>query len=110
MYSIVAVVIAASPFIPFILRRGFGSNFRVATCIACFFALVFGLILAIIIWELVETRGAVGARGEGSPLAMIVAMTIVALLVFCPWLLTAIRGLRSWNLIISEHDAPSNGG
>jgi len=110
VYSVVAVVVSAAPFLPFILRQGLSSNLRVAACIACVFALAFGVILAVFAKEFVETGGAEGPRGEGSPLAIVVAMTLFALIFFCPWLLTAIRGLQTWSQMkISEQAVPSDG-
>ena len=94
--SVVAIAISAAPFLPFILRHGFASNLKIAVYVACIFSLAFGAILTAVFGEFVQTGGAQGPRGEGSPLAIIVAMTFFALLFFCPWLLTALRGLRSW--------------
>lgn len=82
--------------LPMIWKGGIGANLRWAIVTAIVVAVGFSFMLIAAYMEFVETGGAEGPRGEGSPLAIILAMAMFAALFQGPWLLTALRGMRVW--------------
>lgn len=93
----VAIVLTAIARLPRWRAGGIASNRRLAIVISIGFTvlLVTGAILLFL--EFLETQGE-GPKGEGSPLAFIIAMVMFALVYLCPWLLTALRGIGLWNV------------
>jgi hypothetical protein len=65
--------------------------------IAAIFAIATGSMVALGFLDFVQTGGGEGPKGEGSPLANMAALAFGAAVGFCPWLLTALRGLPHWN-------------
>ncbi|MCW1886379.1 hypothetical protein OKA04_16700 [Luteolibacter flavescens] len=89
---LVVVGIAISP----ILRPGgILGCLKLSVAIASGIAGLAGVSLLADFVYLASTRGGEGPRGEGSPMQGIAAMMFVALLFFCPWLITALRGIAA---------------
>lgn len=88
----IGLALACMPLIPILLKGGISSHKRLAWGISVLMVLLIGSILADMRLHFYETSGE-GPNGEGSPLAFIIAMVFFSILFFCPWLLTAIRGL-----------------
>jgi len=91
-----AAFVGVIPFLPIRLRGGLDRNWRVAVSISVLLAAGFTALLGFIFFEFVRTEGLEGPKGEGSPVAVIIAMVFFAITVQCPWLLTALRGIRFW--------------
>lgn len=110
----IAILVGAVPFVPFRLRGGLDRNWRMAIIISVLFAIGFTGLLGFIFFEFVRTKGLEGPNGEGAPGAVIFAMVFFAITVQCPWLLTALRGMRCWkshmkssNLLQSNQPIPN---
>ncbi len=89
------VLVVVGIVLPLIWQKGIGTNLRWAIVTATVTAVGFSILLVAVL-EFVATGGAEGPRGEGSPLAIILAMAMFAALFQGPWLLTALRGMRVW--------------
>lgn len=89
--------------VPLRLKGGLPHHVRLATGISIAFACLTAVPLVAAYGYFVSTRGGEGPMGEGSPLAFILAMLSFGLIVFCPWLLTSLRGLRA----LREASAPA---
>ena len=100
--GIVAALIAAVPFIPILLSGGLDQHRRLAIGISVLLAAGFTTIQVFFHIEFVRTKGFEGPNGEGAPGAAIIGMVFFGVLFLCPWLLTALRGLRLWNVPIQE--------
>lgn len=96
-YAAIPTLVAAVPFVPILRQGGVEGNRRLSICISGSLASAFAIFLGSIFLEFIGTKGGEGPNGEGSPLAIITAMTFFATLFVCPWLLTALRGMRLWN-------------
>jgi len=89
------LALAAAAMIPILLKGGIAEHPKLAFAIATGLAMIFGGAVCLVFIEFVATRGGEGPNGEGSPLAVIIAMAFFALVFFCPWLLTAFRGFAA---------------
>ena len=78
--------------IPLCRKGGIQAHVRLAIWVSAGLALVFGAMLCGFFIAFVVTKGGEGPAGEGAPGAMLVGMLFFAVFVFCPWLLTALRG------------------
>ncbi len=100
--GIVAALIAAVPFIPVLRSGGLDQNRRLAIGISVLLAAGITTIQVFFHIEFVRTEGFEGPNGEGAPGAAIIGMVFFGVLFLCPWLLTALRGLRLWKLKTQE--------
>ena len=89
------LALSTAAMIPILLKGGIGEHLKLAFTIATGLAMIFGVVVCLVFIEFVSTRGGEGPNGEGSPLAVIIALAFFALVFFCPWLLTALRGFTS---------------
>jgi len=96
MFSIGMLLAVAMIILPAAWRGGVLKNLKWAIVTAAVAATAFTVMIAGAFVEFVETGGAEGPRGEGSPLAIIFAMCLGVTLFQGPWLLTALRGVRLW--------------
>jgi hypothetical protein len=87
--------LALAAMIPILLKGGIGEHPKLAFAMATGLAMIFGGAVCLGFIEFVATRGGEGPNGEGSPLAVIIAMAFFGLVFFCPWLLTALRGIAA---------------
>ena len=94
---LVASALIAFPWVPIRLRGGLLGNLRLAVIFSVILAMVLGSFQILVFCEFVRSGGGEGPKGEGSPGAMICAMIFFAALFFCPWLITALRGLSLWH-------------
>lgn len=93
-----AVLASALSLVPILRSGGIDRHRRSAVAISMCFATGFATIQGFVFIEFVRTNGFEGPNGEGAPGAAISAMVFFALLIVCPWLLTALRGMRLWNI------------
>ena len=105
LIGIVVLLIAAVPRIPILRSGGLDQNRRLAIGISVSLAAGFATIQIFFFVEFVRTEGLEGPNGEGAPGAVIIAMLLFAVLILCPWLLTALRGLRFSNLQLQEAES-----
>ena len=96
-FAVVALSVALVALFPIFWRGGILVNPRLSISIAAIFAIVTGGMVASSFLEFVQTGGSEGPKGEGSPLANMIAIAFGAAVGFCPWLLTTLRGLPHWN-------------
>ncbi|MES2477248.1 MAG: hypothetical protein V4640_15795 [Verrucomicrobiota bacterium] len=94
MISLSAVALAL---FPIFWRGGILANPRLSISMAAIFAIATGSMLIMGFLDFVQTGGGEGPKGEGSPLANMIALAFGAAVGFCPWLLTTLRGLPHWN-------------
>ena len=107
-YSALPIVIILIIITPILRRGGITANPRTAICISMSLATLF-LISAITMFIEFSITTGEGPKGEGAPLAFILAMVLFALVFLCPWLLIALRGIRLWNYKnIAEQGAAGN--
>lgn len=81
---------------PMVKRGGLVGNLRTAIRISAVFTLATGTLIGMAFADFVQTGGGEGPRGEGSPLANIIAIAFGALLTVIPWLITTLRGAAHW--------------
>ena len=96
-FAIIGLSIALVALFPIFWRGGILANPRLSFSIAAIFAIVTGSMVAMSFLDFVQTGGGEGSKGEGSPLASLIALAFGAAIGFCPWLLTTLRGLSYWN-------------
>ena len=95
--AVISLAVGSIALLPIFRAGGIPGNTRLATRLAVIFAIVTGCMIASGFIGFIETRGGEGPNGEGSPLANMIALAFGAVFGFCPWLLTAFRGLPHWN-------------
>jgi hypothetical protein len=95
--SLTALFVGGVPFPPIRLNGGLDRNWRIAVGIATFFATGFTALLGFVFLEFVRTKGLEGPTGEGAPGAAIFAMVFFAITIQCPWIITALHGVRGWS-------------
>jgi hypothetical protein len=99
------LLVGLLPFLPLLLRGGLDHHWRFAFWISVLLALVSTGLLGFLFVEFIRSNGLEGPQGEGAPGAVVFAMLFFALTVQCPWLVTALRGMRLWrNGINNEQD------
>jgi len=91
------LAVAATALFPIFWRGGILANPRLSISMAAIFAIATGSFVGLAFLDFVLTGGGEGPNGEGSPLASMIALAFGAAVGFCPWLLTALRGLPHWN-------------
>lgn len=91
-FGVAILMIFGTALFPMLRKGGIPGRPRLALGIASGLTILFGMLLLCGGWDFVHTGGSEGPNGEGSPLAGIIAMALFAILFFCPWLLTTIRG------------------
>ena len=106
------LALSTAAVIPILLKGGIAEHPKLAFAMATGLAMIFGGAVCLVFIEFLVTRGGEGPNGEGSPMAVIIAMVFFALVFFCPWLLTALRGfasLREKNHIPNKPAHPTAG-
>lgn len=106
-YAVGALSVALVALFPIYWRGGILANPRLAISISVAFAIATGSMIALGFIDFVQTGGGEGPKGEGSPLANMIALAFSAAIGFCPWLLTALRGLPRWNTQQTAYQAVS---
>lgn len=98
MFGTLAAILLVGliPLIPLRLRGGLDHNWRIAFGISVLLGLVSTGLLGFLFVELIRTKGLEGPQGQGAPGAVILSMVFFALTIQCPWLVTALRGVRLW--------------
>lgn len=96
-FAIIAIAIALVALFPMFLKGGILANLRLSISIAAILAIATGSMVASAFLEFVQTGGGEGPKGEGSPLANMIAIAFGAAIFFCPWLHTTLRGIPHWN-------------
>jgi hypothetical protein len=94
-----AVIISAvisNIWLPFLLKGAFPRHWKWATLNAVAMTLLVSLMMGSQALEFLETGASEGPHGEASPLSIILPMMWIALIFLCPWLLTALCGIRLW--------------
>ena len=91
-FGVAILAVFGTALFPTLRKGGIPCRPRLALGIASGLTILFGILLLGGLWDFVHTGGSEGPNGEGSPLAGIIAMALFAILFFCPWLLTTIRG------------------
>ena len=108
--AIIPLSVAALTLFPIFWRGGILANTRLAISIAVIFAIGTGSMVALGFLDFVQTGGGGTTDPHGSPLAAMIALAFGAAVGFCPWLLTALRGLPHWNnRNPGEQAVPPNG-
>lgn len=95
--GVVMLAVGSIALLPIFKAGDILGDIRLATRLAVIFAIVTGCMIASGFIGFMETGGGEGSNGEGSPLAHMIALAFSAAFGFCPWLLTALRGLPHWN-------------
>ena len=80
--------------VPFVSPGGFGAHLRWAVRFSIGFAGFTGICYAASLIDFMQTLGE-GPHGEGAPGCALMGIGIFAVTFFCPWLLTARRGLAA---------------
>jgi hypothetical protein len=95
-FALIALLVVIVALFPIFWRGGILANPRLSISIAATFAIVTGSMVALGFLDFVQTGGSEGPKGEGSPLANMIALAFGAAVGFCPWLLTTLRGIPHW--------------
>lgn len=95
--SMAPLVFAVVALFPMFWRGGILANPRLSICIAGLLTLATGITVGLAFLDFVRIRsGGTTMVPHGSPIPEMIALAFGAVLLFCPWLLTTLRGLRHW--------------
>jgi hypothetical protein len=96
--TMVPLVFAAVALFPIFWRGGILANPRLSIGIAGLLTLATGIAVGLAFLDFVRIRsGRTTIIPHGSPIPEMIALAFGAVIFFCPWLLTTLRGLRHWN-------------
>ncbi|MGC4016630.1 MAG: hypothetical protein QM755_19250 [Luteolibacter sp.] len=93
---IASLLVGAIPWLAILLQGGLDRHRRLAFAIAASAAFLSSILQVGAFVEFVRSGGDEGPHGEGSPGAGIAAMLLFAALITCPWIITALRGWRTF--------------
>lgn len=80
--------------VPRFLSGGAAGNFRIATGVSVFFAVMSVGVLSWVFFEVLETGGLEGAMGEGAPGEGVVVLGFFAGVYVCLWVIAVGRGMK----------------
>ena len=106
----VMFLLATVPLVPLFQRGGFLIYIRITISLAVLISALFGILIGMEAYDILNHGPVEGPRGEGAPIYSIIVLEFAGLLLFAPWFLTAIRGIPLWHTNTqAEQAVPSDG-